>query len=515
MNEKFRSVISHSSDDKVKIVYSWYGPHGPLWNTELPNILTFSSAAEGVNPNMTSRNFWTDDVWQKQFSKAKDKYELYPVASIEADDKRPFIYPFSLTWRVEFEKYFLSNSGILEFSHIPHWLIHLCKTGNGYILIDHSVEAFMSDTELDAMYSYFHEAHRIPMYKIIYLTGTVNASYVYEDWCKRKGIADIREHRMHVIPYASSREIFHSFVLNGHGSNITTDEHAQGVTQVTEPEYDVNVLPQKLFLSWNRRLREHRIFLALTLEEIGVVNRSYVSFAKQSDENSSQTFEGSASGLQQNNNIYGLQFNQLFSEETVNKFSARLPLVIDGETDVNIMCEDFHYTKDFYHNSLVSLVTETNYDSVECTLTEKSFKPMFNKHPFIIIGVPGALQGLKDLGFKTFDNFWDESYDNEPQPGLRFQKITKVLTEIASWNEHQILSFKTRVKPILDYNYSMFKESGAVPVTSNMYEHITKNFNSDWTDWCNGDPGYCKNPIYDPSTGNNTTQGVPKNEQQP
>ena len=101
MNEKFRSVISHSSDDKVKIVYSWHGPKGPIWNTELPNILTFAAEAEGVNSHMESRNFWTDDVWQKQFSKAKDKYELYPVASIEADDKRPFIYPFSLTWRVE------------------------------------------------------------------------------------------------------------------------------------------------------------------------------------------------------------------------------------------------------------------------------------------------------------------------------------------------------------------------------------------------------------------------------
>ena len=512
MNEKFRSVISHSSDDKVKVVYSWFGPRGPVWNTELPNILTLSSVAEGVSPNMTSRNFWTDDIWQKQFSKAKDKYELFPVEGIEAEDKRPFIYPFSLTWRVEFQKYFLSNSGILEFSHIPHWLLHLCKTANGYILIDHSVEAFMSASELDAMYSYFHEHHRLPMYKIIYLTGTVNASYVYEDWCKRKGVADIREHRMHVIPYASSREIFHSFVKNGNNISIEDNEHA--VDQVSEPEYNENFLPENLFLSWNRRLRTHRIILALTLEQLGVVDRSYVSFAKQSDENSSQTVNNLIAGIKEHDNIYGLKFNQLFSEEVVNTFLNRLPLVIDGETDVNIMCEDFHFTKDFYNNSLVSLVTETNYDTPECTLTEKSFKPMFNKHPFIIIGVPGALQGLRDLGFKTFSNFWDESYDNEPQPGRRFNLIKNVLANIASWNEQQILTFKNRVKPILDHNYRMFKESGAIPVTANMYEHMTKNFNPEWTDWCNTSEGYCVRPAHDHNTGNLTTQGVPKNEQQ-
>ena len=218
MNEKFRSVISHSSDDKVKVVYSWFGPKGPIWNTELPNILTFSTTAEGVNPNFESRHFWTDDIWQKQFSKSKEKFELQPVSGIEAEkgeEMTPFIYPFSMTWRVSFEKYFIKGSGLLEFSHMPQWLIHHCSVYNGYILIDHSVEAFMSDTELHAMFSYFHKAHQIPMYKIIYLTGTVNATTVYEKFCERHNINTHRSHRMHVIPYASSREIFHNFYANG------------------------------------------------------------------------------------------------------------------------------------------------------------------------------------------------------------------------------------------------------------------------------------------------------------
>ena len=146
MNEKFRSVISHSSDDKVKVVYSWFGPKSPIWNTELPNILTFAAEAEGVNPEMQSRHFWVDDIWNRQFSKAKDKFELAPLQAIEADidgagGLTPFIYPFSMTWRVMFEKYFIKDAGLLEFSHMPVWLIHMCSTRNGYILIDHSVEA--------------------------------------------------------------------------------------------------------------------------------------------------------------------------------------------------------------------------------------------------------------------------------------------------------------------------------------------------------------------------------------
>ncbi len=129
MNEKFRSVISHSQDDKVKIIYSWFGPKSPLWNTELPNILTFASTAEGVPAYMESRNFWTDDIWEKQFSKATDKYELMTVPGLKAgtDDNgnlTPFIYPYSMTWRQAFVTYFQTDNGLFEFSHLPNELRH-------------------------------------------------------------------------------------------------------------------------------------------------------------------------------------------------------------------------------------------------------------------------------------------------------------------------------------------------------------------------------------------------------
>jgi hypothetical protein len=75
----------------------------------------------------------------------------------------------------------------------------------------------------------------------------------------------------------------------------------------------LTVVPKKLFLSWNRRFRQHRVVLALILEKLGVVDRSYISFAKQSDENSAQTFEEDIRSMKQNVvNVYGVQFNQIF-----------------------------------------------------------------------------------------------------------------------------------------------------------------------------------------------------------
>jgi hypothetical protein len=484
VNEKFRSVISHSQDDKVKIIYSWFGPKGPLWNTELPNILTFASTAEGVPAYMESRNFWTDDIWEKQFSKATDKYELMTVPGLKAgtDDNgnlTPFIYPYSMTWRQAFVTYFQTDNGLFEFSHLPNELRHLMRHFNGYILIDHSVEAFMSDTELSAMHSYFKKVNGIPMYKVIYLTGAINATSIYDRFCERNNIPNDPQNRMHVIPYASSREIFHNFLAHGFYS-----EHGfSGETgQVPLYDYDVNRQPEKLFLSWNRRFRQHRTSLALLLEKHNLVEKTLMSFAKEDQEGSNFTFDDDAledttgpDGIMRVYNKHSMHIEQ----EVAERFSARLPLVIDGETNINKMCEDFGHTKEYYEKTLVSLITETNFDVDECTLTEKSFKPLYNKHPFIIIGVAGAIKGLQDLGFKTFSDFWSEEYDTLLRPEDRFEAIEKIILEIASWAPHQILDFKNRVKPILEHNYEMFREPGSIAVVNNIYKHITDNFNQE------------------------------------
>lgn len=486
MNEKFRSVISHSSDDKVKVVYSWFGPKSPIWNTELPNILTFAAEAEGVNPEMQSRHFWVDDIWNRQFSKAKDKFELAPLQAIEADidgagGLTPFIYPFSMTWRVMFEKYFIKDAGLLEFSHMPVWLIHMCSTRNGYILIDHSVEAFMSDSELNAMFSYFHKCHRIPMYKIIYLTGTVNATSVYEKFCEKYNIDEHRSHRMHVIPYASSREIFHNFYLNGYMNTEGADEYV-------EPIYDDTHSPNKLFLTWNRRFRKHRTSLALILEKHNLVERSLMSFQKIDGEMASKTVHGEINDQRTpDDSLIRLYSDHRLhvSDEVAERFANRCPLVIDGETDINKMCEDYGYTQPFYKDTLISIITETNYNAEECTLTEKSFKPLFNKHPFIIVGVAGSMQGLRDLGFQTFSEFWSEEYDNIESPSERMIAIEQILLQIGSWSAEQVLDFKRRVKPIVEHNYHIFKDPSSVAVVNNIYEHITNNFNTDYNHWCN------------------------------
>lgn len=44
-------------------------------------------------------------------------------------------------------------------------------------------------------------------------------------------------------------------------------------------------------------------------------------------------------------------------------------------------------------------------------ITEKTWKAVAMQHPFMIAGEPGTLEYMRKLGFETFENLWDESYD--------------------------------------------------------------------------------------------------------
>ena len=45
------------------------------------------------------------------------------------------------------------------------------------------------------------------------------------------------------------------------------------------------------------------------------------------------------------------------------------------------------------------------------------------RHPFIVWGQPNVLVKLRELGFKTYDNLFDESYDLEQDNDIRLDKL--------------------------------------------------------------------------------------------
>ena len=81
-------------------------------------------------------------------------------------------------------------------------------------------------------------------------------------------------------------------------------------------------------------------------------------------------------------------------------------------------------------DSFCSLVTESKFHSTMPNFSEKTLRAIISGRPFVLLAPAGTLQLLKDLGFKTFSRYWDESYDLELDPTKRFEKAMFVVKEI-------------------------------------------------------------------------------------
>ena len=71
-----------------------------------------------------------------------------------------------------------------------------------------------------------------------------------------------------------------------------------------------------------------------------------------------------------------------------------------------------YFNPEWYDNTYFSIVAETFVDAPEIFVTEKTFKPIAFYHPFVVMAQAGHLKYMRDIGFETFDNLFDESYDN-------------------------------------------------------------------------------------------------------
>ena len=132
-----------------------------------------------------------------------------------------------------------------------------------------------------------------------------------------------------------------------------------------------------------------------------------------------------------------------------NLFKQATPSVLDT-VDYNNASADLSL---YGYDALWHVVTETVYYDHSLHLTEKIFKPIVTKRPFILVGAPGNLAYLKRYGFKTFDRWIDESYDNETDPTKRIDMIT---TQLEALSEIDLLTQQKEMQEVLEYNHQHF-----------------------------------------------------------
>ena len=126
------------------------------------------------------------------------------------------------------------------------------------------------------------------------------------------------------------------------------------------------------------------------------------------------------------------------------------------------------------------MVTETNFYDDKLHLTEKIFKPIAIKRPFILVSAPGNLEYLRSYGFKTFDRWIDETYDSEPDPDIRLKLIVNEITKLSKLSSAELNDMYNQMQSILDYNHHHFFNDFKKIIVNELvdnFESCTKIYN--------------------------------------
>jgi hypothetical protein len=96
--------------------------------------------------------------------------------------------------------------------------------------------------------------------------------------------------------------------------------------------------------------------------------------------------------------------------------------------------------------------------NVPCQVTEKTFKSLCVL-PVIIFGANKTLENLRRMGFETYPELFDESYDNEMDTYKRFKMIVSEIDRICKMDIKELHKIFLSVIPKIEHNRNVIIES--------------------------------------------------------
>lgn len=333
------------------------------------------------------------------------------------------------------------------FNNLPQDLIDHCRKGRAIIHLDQTMEGFpllekitpYNKPYIIDYYRIIHDnLHQLGIHPSRFLFSTSNLlePQLYEDWCHNNDVHE--KFNIISLPFFACATQQRGFFDWTDKPDLRDDPHdVHYETQIKHKESN----DIKLFNCLNRVNRTHRSALICMLNHYNLIDDNIVSH----DSLPSEFLECV--------NIDGWSDHASFSGNNFLQIKNKLPLVYDMSNFQINHAQNFN--KDIYKNTWFSLITETLYEDWKPTIffSEKIFKPMRANHPFVLVSHTRAIEYLKKIGFKTFDNWWDESYDTIDDPVLRMDKICELLKTLKKKSKHEWMQTYQEMQPVLAHNY--------------------------------------------------------------
>ena len=315
-----------------------------------------------------------------------------------------------------------------------------------------------------------------------YVTGSINGEETYKNFC-----SFINEKpRCNIISGYRFENVVKSTVeQHSHEGELQT-----GADELRAIPSHPRVKPKK-FVCFNRMTRWHRVQILSYCLANDLVDDAFYSF----DMNTVDT---------------GYELKELWNLDNVSKFDGgylnswlakwpwanaiyknwhRFPLelnrTIERENPVELCTDDIVYHTDSYfsvvcettfHKSLGEPGTPTSMSHTDGVfVSEKVYKPIAYKHPFIVASTPGYLAQIRAIGYKTFHPFIDESYDEIENDHDRMIAICNEIGKLCALSDQDMCIFLRNIRPIVEHNLECFLDNTKTLATTKI--NLEEKFN--------------------------------------
>ena len=316
---------------------------------------------------------------------------------------------------------------------IPNKVLDGVRNGQGFLLFDNTLEGNRVDGEwfIDPLYKSISELD-LPPENVIFVTNNLLAEKTHDEYERDKKIKLV------------------SFMWNVYDVQrlIRCKNLPKKVNIQNEIEYKSKNLERiKYFLKVNRTNRTERNLFMLFMNYHKLFDKSLISFPTLSDEYCPPVFE------------------KYLTKENIEDLKSKVPFDIDKTDETNhgdagfgkgFFDADLPFQPIHYKNSFISIVfCAFPFEDNACHLHSSTFNPMYCGHPIIQFGPYQSLKEMKERGFKTFGKWWDESYDDEPNHWIRFEKVMGVTLELSKLSSKELLEIYIDMKDVLQHNVDL------------------------------------------------------------
>lgn len=360
-------------------------------------------------------------------------YNNYQLDNLVDTDLK-FIYPIILFDNGLFEKY--------DTIELNPKLIECLKKGTAKLCFIQHTEGFfgMTDNEIVWVYN-LCKKYGLNSSNVKFITSNFKSADRYQELVKLNIIEDLYE----IIPFSF-------FGYNVWFDNIGTISNQTKVDRIREKRFNTFLENNRKnkkkyhFLCFNRIVKPHRVAVFSQLvSDKDLSKKSIISMGGISDENSFYDY------IQLTiSNDYKFSKDNLL--EFTKKYDNTQHFVYDYDDLENNKANALNIAA--HSNSFVNIVTESLFNPRSIFFSEKTYKPIYTLQPFILFGNPNSLQKLKQMGFKTFSNWWDENYDTELDFTKKLEKIMDVVYTIAGWSIDELYSKTQEMEEVLVHNYN-------------------------------------------------------------